>query len=94
MRKGGGPKGYLKNSRKNSRLTAKGADAIQRLAEGETVRAVAENWGCSVTVVYWELEKVRAGLGAKTTEHAVAIWVEAGKERYGSNGKEAKRAIG
>jgi len=52
---------------------------MERLAAGETVREIAESWGRSVTVVYWELEKVRVELGAKTNVQAAVIWARNGR---------------
>jgi len=56
-------------------LTPNETDIFGRLACGETVKDVADAWGCSKTVVYRSLERARAKLGAATSYHAVAMWL-------------------
>lgn len=58
------------------RLTPNQAGVLTSLAEGFTVAEVAMHWGVSETVVYRNIEGARRTLGAHTTAHAIAIWVE------------------
>jgi len=48
---------------------------LTALAEGYSIKEIAEQWGVSDTVVYRNVEAARKKLGAKTTVQAVAIWV-------------------
>jgi DNA-binding NarL/FixJ family response regulator len=70
------------------RLTPNQAAVLTSLAEGFTVAEVAVHWGVSETVVYRNIEGARRTLGAQTTAHAIAIWVEMKLGRkIGENGR-------
>jgi DNA-binding CsgD family transcriptional regulator len=50
-----------------------GTEILDSLIYGETVSAIAEEWGISKQAVYGHLDKARRALGAATLYQAVAM---------------------
>ena len=48
------------------------------LSKGKVLKALADDWGVSVTVVYRTLETARTKLGARTNCQALAHWLSRG----------------
>jgi DNA-binding CsgD family transcriptional regulator len=60
---------------KPARLSPNETAVMDALADGLTVKEVAGDWDVSQTVVYRNIDRAKRKLGARTTFHAVAIWV-------------------
>ena len=58
-----------------AKLTPNEVELLTRLADGESVKDLADSWGTSATMVYHTFEKARSALGARTRYEAIAIWV-------------------
>lgn len=60
--------------KRTPRLTPNAFDALSRLAAGERVTEIAEDWGLSKVAVYKTLHRARQELGAITMIHAVVLY--------------------
>lgn len=54
------------------------SEFLQRLADGETTREIADAWNMAQTSIWTVAERLRKKLGAKTNEHAVLLACRAG----------------
>ncbi|MFF9175941.1 LuxR C-terminal-related transcriptional regulator [Streptomyces sp. NPDC014793] len=69
-------------------LTAREAEALQRVANGETYRQIAKDWGVEEITVRTTGARVMKKLGANTISHAVHLAWQAGifrRERHGDH---------
>ena len=56
---------------KKQKLSPNEVEALQRLAQGDTVADIADAWGKSPASVYQTVAQARNRLGARTTVQAV-----------------------
>ena len=49
-------------------------EVLDRLAAGDLVEKIADDWGVSPRSVYRHWESARRKLGATTKSHSIAIW--------------------
>lgn len=75
------------------RLTPNEADILDRLARGEDVAAIANNWGTSRAVVYRHFDRARKVMGARTPYEAVALWVRRQEARGPSRAPNGRRSL-